>query len=275
MSSDPLSDPVPTPLHEVHLHTEVIGRGPVRVVLAHGFTQTGRVWGGMDHHLASDHRIARVDLPGHGRSSSVRAGLTDGSLLVGEAGGRAVYVGYSMGARFCLELALARPDLVAGLVLISGTAGIEDADQRHDRCRTDAALADQLDPPDGQDGLPVPTFLRRWLAGPLFAGIPPGADGFEERCTNTGAGLASSLRLAGAGTQRPSWPELSALSFPVLVISGADDGKFTELGRRLTASIGSNATHQVVPGTGHSPHLQQPGDVADRVRWLAGRVGPG
>jgi 2-succinyl-6-hydroxy-2,4-cyclohexadiene-1-carboxylate synthase len=274
MSSDPLPDPVPTLQAEAQLHAEVTGDGPIRVVLAHGFTQTGRVWGGMDRHLAADHRIVRLDLPGHGQSSSVRAGLTDGALLIGQAGGPAVYVGYSMGARFCLDLALVRPDLTAGLVLISGTAGIDDADQRHDRRRTDALLADQLDPPDGQAGLPVPTFLRRWLAGPLFAGIPPEADGFEERCTNTGAGLASSLRLAGAGTQRPSWHELSSLSCPVLIVSGADDGKFTELGRRLAASIGSNATHQVVPGTGHAPHLQRPGDVADRVRWLAGRVGP-
>jgi 2-succinyl-6-hydroxy-2,4-cyclohexadiene-1-carboxylate synthase len=272
MSSNPLADPVPAGRVETRLHAETTGNGPIRVVLAHGFTQTGRVWGTMDQALAADHQVLRVDLPGHGHSSSVRAGLTDGALLIGETGGRAVYVGYSLGARFCLDLALARPELMAGLVLISGTAGIEDAGGRHDRRRTDALLADELDPPDGQAGLPVAAFIRRWLAGPLFAGIPPGADGFAERCTNTGAGLASSLRLAGAGSQRPSWAELSALSFPVLIISGADDGKFTDLGHRLATSIGANATHQVVDGTGHAPHLQRPADIADRVRWLAGQV---
>ncbi len=272
MSPHPPSDPAPTVEARTRLHTEVAGDGPVRVVLAHGFTQTGRVWGTMDQALATDHQIVRVDLPGHGRSGSVRAGLTDGARMIGAEGGRAVYVGYSMGARFCLDLALARPDLMAGLVLISGTAGIDHAGQRQDRRRSDALLADELDPPDGQPGVPVPAFVRRWLAGPLFAGIPPEADGFEERCTNTGAGLASSLRLAGAGTQHPSWPQLSALSFPVLIVSGAEDGKFTDLGHRLAASIGANATHHVVPGTGHAPHLQRPADVADRVRWLTGRV---
>ena len=67
MSSDPLSDPAPTLHGEAKLHAEATGDGPTRVVLAHGFTQTGRVWGTMDHHLATDHQVLRVDLPGHGR----------------------------------------------------------------------------------------------------------------------------------------------------------------------------------------------------------------
>jgi pimeloyl-ACP methyl ester carboxylesterase len=228
----------------------------------------------MDGDLARDHEVVRVDLPGHGHSSSVRAGLEDGALLLGEAGGRAVYLGYSMGARFCLTLALARPGLVAGLVLISGTAGIDDPDERRARRRADAALADKLDPPDGAPGVPVATFVRRWLDGPLFAGIPAEADGYEERCTNTGPGLASSLRLAGAGTQRPSWAELSALRCPVLIVTGDDDDKFTGLGRRLAISIGGQAVHDVVAGTGHAPHLQRPAEVAGRVRTLTGRAGP-
>ncbi len=120
-------------------------------------------------------------------------------------------------------------------MLISGTAGIDEAGARRTRRRADGDLADELDPPDGSrtSATPVDTFLRRWLAAPLFAGIDPEAAGLDERLRNTGPGLASSLRLAGAGTQRPMWDRLGRLTMPVLVITGEDDDKFTALGRRL------------------------------------------
>ncbi len=248
------------------LHGERRGAGR-RIVLAHGFTQTGRVWAGMDDDLARDHEVVAVDMPGHGRSSGVHTTLVDGALLLGSAGGRATYLGYSMGARFCLHLALARPELVDSLVLISGTAGIDDEAERLDRCRSDCALADRLDPPvPGPPAEPVAEFLDTWMANPMFDGIGPDADGLAERLTNTGPGLASSLRRAGTGTQLPLWEKLGRLAVPVLVISGERDGKFTALGRRLAEAVGPNATVVVVEGAGHAPHLHAPDIVAHMVR---------
>jgi 2-succinyl-6-hydroxy-2,4-cyclohexadiene-1-carboxylate synthase len=241
-------------------------------VLAHGFTQTSRVWGTMDEDLASDHRLIAVDMPGHGRSSGVHASLPDGAALLGRAGGRSAYLGYSMGARFCLHLALARPDLVEALVLVSGTAGIDDVDERAERRRADEALAEQLDPVDRARSVAVPldTFLRRWMEGPMFAGIGAEEGGLAERLTNNAAGLASSLRLAGTGTQLPLWLELPRLDMPVLVVTGELDAKFSELGERMGGAIGPNARHVIVPGAGHAPHLQFPVLVGDLVRrWLA------
>ena len=243
------------------------GDGPP-LVLAHGFTQTGRVWGTMDTDLAADHRVIAVDMPGHGRSAGVTASLTQGAELLGRAGGRAAYLGYSMGARFCLHLALAHPELVDALVLISGTAGIDEPDERGERRRADEVLAEQLDPTGGppSSAVTVEGFLRRWTEKPMFAGIGPEASGLEERLVNTGPGLASSLRLAGTGTQLPLWGDLANLEMPVLVVTGARDEKFTVLGRRLVDAIGANSTLVVVPDTGHAPHLQQPGQVAAVVR---------
>jgi 2-succinyl-6-hydroxy-2,4-cyclohexadiene-1-carboxylate synthase len=249
------------------LHTEAKGRGP-RLVLAHGFTQTGRVWGGMDDDLAADHRVVLVDMPGHAGSSQVAATMSVGAGLLGEVGERAAYLGYSMGARFCLHLALARPELVERLVLISGTAGIEDPGDRLARRISDGALAEDLDPmgDGGSPPTPVESFLRRWLENPMFADIDDRANGFTERLRNTGPGLASSLRLAGTGTQEPLWEYVGTLSMPVLVISGGNDERFTAIGHRLVEAIGANATHHVVTGAGHAPHLQRPDQVARLVR---------
>ena len=238
-----------------------------RLVLAHGFTQTGLVWGGLTDDLAVDHELALVDLPGHGGSSDVRADLWHGAELLGAVGGRGDYLGYSMGARFCLHLALSRPDLVRRLVLVSGTAGIDDTDGRAGRRAADEALARRLDPGDGtppEDT--VATFVDRWVTNPLFGRIPDAANGIDERRSNTAAGLASSLRMAGTGTQEPLWDRLGDLDQPVLVVTGGRDTKFTDLGRRLVTTIGPGARLVVVDHADHAPHLQEPDAVAAAVR---------
>jgi 2-succinyl-6-hydroxy-2,4-cyclohexadiene-1-carboxylate synthase len=267
---DPAPDHDPRPAVPASLHSETRGTGP-RVLMAHGFTQTGRVWGSMDENLTRDHQIVLVDMPGHGASSGVSSTLVDGALQLARVGGRATYLGYSMGARFCLHLALACPAAVDGLVLISGTAGIDDRSERLERQRADAAMASELDPlEDRAEVLPVETFLGRWMSAPMFAGVGPEADGLDERRRNTGPGLASSLRRAGTGTQLPLWDKVDRLTMPVLVVTGGLDEKFTALGRRMADAIGANASHVVVPGTGHAPHLQRPDTVAELVRGFVG-----
>jgi 2-succinyl-6-hydroxy-2,4-cyclohexadiene-1-carboxylate synthase len=260
----------PGPSQAVRLHAETTGSG-ARLVLAHGFTQTGRIWGPMADDLARDHQVVSVDLPGHGGSSDVRADLPTGARLLVDVGGSGTYLGYSMGARFCLHAALSFPDRVRSLILISGTAGIEDEGLRRDRVADDEALASQLDPtlgagPGHDDQERLDTFLLRWLDRPLFAGIPQGEVGLAQRRTNNPAGLASSLRLAGTGTQQPLWDQLPLLPMPVLVVTGERDTTFTALGARLAETIGDNAIHAVVPGVGHTAHLEDPDRVTALVR---------
>lgn len=242
---------------------EVDGTGPP-VVLAHGFTQTGRLWGPFGGALADGHRVVRVDLPGHGGSSTVEADLVAGGDLLAAAGaaesGGAPFdlVGYSLGARFALHAALARPNLVRRLVVVGGTAGIDDAGARAVRRQRDDDLADQLASSGDVDG-----FVRRWLAAPMFAGLVTPAP--EERRRNTPGGLASSLRLAGTGTQEPLWDRLGEVSAPTLVVVGAGDLRFTAAGRRLVAGLPA-AVLSLVPGAGHAAHLQQPALVTLMVR---------
>lgn len=234
------------------LHSEVAGSGP-RLVLVHGFTQTSGSWGPVATSLEADHEVVRVDAPGHGQSSAVRAGLEQGARLLGEVGGRAQYLGYSMGGRLALHLALAEPGLVERLILVSATAGIDDPTERAERRAADERLAADLE----RDGLEP--FLSGWLRQPLFSGLGPDAAGMEHRRRNTVEGLASSLRLAGTGTiEPPLWGRLSELTMPVLVVAGERDEKFTRLAERMVTTIGRNAAVAVVPGAGHAAHLEAP-----------------
>jgi 2-succinyl-6-hydroxy-2,4-cyclohexadiene-1-carboxylate synthase len=247
---------------EPRLAVERQGSGPP-VVLVHGFTQTGRCWGDLPARLASHAEVLAVDAPGHGRSAATVADLWATADLVAAAVERpATVVGYSMGARMALHLALAHPDVVARLVLISGTAGIDDARDRADRRRADEALASRI------EAIGVPAFLDGWLARPLFAGLPDDARDRAERETNTAAGLAASLRTAGTGTQAPLRGRLAELSKPTLVVAGAADPKFTALARRLADGIAA-ARLAVVEGAGHTVHREQPDRFATLLEdWL-------
>jgi 2-succinyl-6-hydroxy-2,4-cyclohexadiene-1-carboxylate synthase len=230
----------------------------------HGFTQTGRSWLPIASDLATDHEVVLVDAPGHGGSAGVRADLVEGADELGRTGGPGVYVGYSMGARLCLHLALQCPELVHGLVLLGATAGIEAPAERAARRSADDALADQV--VDGG----IDAFLERWLAKPLFARLPAEAASIDDRRRNTADGLASSLRLAGTGTQEPLWDRLGELTMPVLVLAGEHDAKFAALGRRLADAVGPTATFELVGDAGHPAHLERPAAfVAIVRRWLA------
>jgi 2-succinyl-6-hydroxy-2,4-cyclohexadiene-1-carboxylate synthase len=231
--------------------------------MIHGFTQTAECWAPIDEALA-DHELVRLDAPGHGQAADVRLDLVDGARAMAERAGRGTYLGYSMGGRFCLHAALARPDLVERLVLVSATAGIDDEAQRQARRATDDALADHV------LAVGVPAFVEEWLASPLFAGLSPERAHRRARLANGAEGLASSLRLAGTGTQIPRWDQLGELTMPVLVVAGAHDAKFVALAERLAHGIGSGAELAIIPGAGHTAHLEQPeAFLAVLQPWLA------
>jgi 2-succinyl-6-hydroxy-2,4-cyclohexadiene-1-carboxylate synthase len=246
------------PAERLAAHRHGHGR---RLVLVHGFTQTGRSWAPLAEHLATRHDIVAVDAPGHGGSATIEVDLVTGAALLGATGGRATYIGYSMGGRLCLHLAIGHPQLVERLVLISATAGIDDAGERAARRRSDEALATSLE----RAGLDA--FLAGWVAQPLFAGlVEPGLD---DRRRNTVAGLASSLRLAGTGTQQPLWERLASFDAPVLLVAGRRDGKFVAAAERM-AALFPHATVALVDSAGHTVHLEQPGEFRTLLdEWLA------
>ena len=232
------------------LAAEQVGKGPP-VVLVHGFTQTRRAWLPVAHLLSGLNRFTLVDAPGHGGSGRVRADLWEGAALLGVTGGQAAYAGYSMGGRLCLHLALAQPELVERLVLVSASPGIDDPGQRAARRASDEALAQRIE----AEG--VAAFVDWWLAQSLFATLPASAAGREERLANTAEGLAGSLRLAGAGSQAPLWDRLSELAMPALVVAGDLDVTYVDIGRRMAGRIGDNAELVLIPGAGHACHLER------------------
>jgi 2-succinyl-6-hydroxy-2,4-cyclohexadiene-1-carboxylate synthase len=236
-----------------------------RFVLAHGFTQTARSWDTIGELLASrcpQADIRAIDLPGHGASSDLRGDLWRSARHLVDNGGRGTYVGYSMGGRVALHAALVDPHSVEQLVLIGATAGIDDAAERAARRESDERLAEHI------EAIGVEAFVDEWLDNPLFAGLTSADALRDDRLRNTAEGLAASLRSTGTGSQEPMWGRLADIGCPTLVLAGERDTKFTQLGRRLAATL-PHADLVVVPGVGHSVHLEAPAATVDAIiGWL-------
>ena len=233
------------------------------IVFLHGFTHTGRSWDPVIAELGQRYRALAPDIRGHGVAAERRpvdlpACVDD---VLDEVDGSFALVGYSMGARLALRVALSAPGRVRRLVLIGGTAGIADDIERAERRRRDEALAERI------EASTIEEFVHSWEQQPVLRGQPPAVAqaARRDRLRNQPAGLAAALRGLGTGAMDPLWSSLGALPMPATVIVGERDGKFRKLGERMVAEL-PDAELVVVPTAGHAVHLEAPALVAACLR---------
>jgi 2-succinyl-6-hydroxy-2,4-cyclohexadiene-1-carboxylate synthase len=230
------------------------------IVLLHGFSGTHRTWDRVVALLDGErYRPLALDLRGHGAARDRRPiGFAEVVADVLDAAPeRFALAGYSMGGRIALHVALAAPERVTRLVLVGGTAGIEDDAERAERRASDEALAARVERGTIED------FVATWRDQPLFAGDPAwvAEDARADQRRNDPAALAAVLRGLGTGTMRPLWGRLGDLAMPVALVVGERDAKFRALADRMAAALPA-ATVAVVPGAGHAAHLEAPAAVA-------------
>lgn len=241
------------------LHHDEIGSG-TSIGFVHGFTQTRRSWEPIVDRV-QDARLKLVDLPGHGLSDLRVPSFPETASAIVETIGSGCYVGYSMGARLCLRAALDHPEHVTKLILIAGTAGIEDPAARAARLQNDLALADHI------ESIGLRSFLDEWLAQPMFSDLDHESE--EYRLENTALGLAAALRMLGTGAMEPMWSALGSLQVPTLLIAGERDQKFVEIGSAMQENIpGSRIA--IIEGAGHAVHRGYPEEVTDLIREFVG-----
>ena len=260
------------PVGDVTIEVTQAGDGPP-LLLLHGFTGAAESWAPLQRVLGDRWHTVAPSLLGHGASSAppdparyrMEECVADLVALLDLLGlDRIAVLGYSMGGRVALHLALAAPERVAALVLESASPGIVDAEERAERVRADGALADDVE----RDG--IAAFVARWERIPLFASqaaLPAAARERlrAQRLRSSPTGLANSLRGMGTGAMTPAWDRLGALRVPVLLVAGALDAKYLALGRRMAAAV-PGARLEVVEGAGHAVHLERP----DRFAALVG-----
>jgi len=240
----------------------------ITLIGLHGFTQTGRHWHDIMaavHESLSALGISATcrcpDLPGHGAAAEQSCTLDDAVATLRDLvtpGIPTVWAGYSMGGRHLLHLVAQQPELVDAMVLISTTAGIDDADARAERRRLDEQRAQEV------EALGVDEFLARWTSMDMFSTMPATPDDMAERQRNTVTGLATSLRGASTGAQQPLWSNLAGLEIDTIVLTGDLDPKFTTIGERLTSTL-PHAEHRRVADCGHALLAEAPHHVVDAL----------
>jgi len=233
------------------------------LVLLHGFMGSGNQFEHLIPELTAFCNPITIDLLGHGETEgaelhyrfSTKEQIADLAKLIGEQLKIPLFLyGYSMGARLSLQLALYRPDLFKGLILESGTFGIEGETERQARQALDARRSDDI--MGNFQG-----FLKEWANMPLFSSSsaePELIEKIDEIQKNQDPfWLANSLQGFGTGTMPCVRDRLGELPMPVQLLIGEKDSKFLHINRQMEKEI-TNSELAVVKEAGHRVHLDQP-----------------
>lgn len=243
------------------------------LVLLHGFTGSAANWSALFPHLEEPgRRLIALDLLGHGQADapadparySIEHCQTDILTLLNAlevAGNQTILLGYSMGGRIALYTALS--GFFRALILESASPGLACESEREQRRQSDETLAERIE----CEG--VEAFIDFWEKLPLFASqdhLPPAARTAlrTQRLNNRARGLANSLRGVGTGVQPALHTRLPALDLPTLLLAGELDPKFCQIARQMAPRI-PRASLSIVPGSGHTVHLEQPAHFARLV----------
>ncbi|CAN0923899.1 Protein PHYLLO, chloroplastic [Linum grandiflorum] len=235
------------------------------VVFLHGLLGTGEDWIPIMKAVSGSARCISVDLPGHGETktqdqswSVERVSELLNKLIEDLTPGSVTLVGYSMGARIALHMALRHRDKINGAVIISGSPGLKDGLVRKIRRAKDDSRARNLI----TYGLHI--FLSSWYAGKLWKSLRCHPHYKEVVASRSRYGdaqrLAKALTDLSIGRQEPLWDDLKHCKLPLLFVVGAHDDKFKGIARRMLEEIETDTVSEIVevPASGHAVHLENP-----------------
>lgn len=258
------------------LHTHQVGPGRPRFAFLHGLFGQGRNWQAIAKALTGDGASLLVDLPDHGHSP-----WSDGFSYVGMADAVAdaladrlgtdpsvVLVGHSMGGKTAMTLALRRPDLVRGLIVVD--IAPDDSSHGYGFGRLVAAL----------QGLDLATFTSREQADAALAVrvTEPTVRAFLlQNLHRTRHGftwltnldlIAEALPLiSGFPTLEGTYPG------PVLWLRGAESGYVRDEHFPAMKRLFPRFELVTIPGAGHWVHSDAPSAVVDHIHTFVVRQG--
>jgi len=251
---------VNTPHGQVHAY-EARGSGtlPPAIVL-HGLGSGATPFAPVLERLRREvRRVVAPDFPGHGLSPDPGVRLTPEALfgavttaidaLVGEP---AIVVGSSLGGAVALHYALARPDHVHALILVS-PAGARATEQEWRELREAFDIGSRAE---------ASAFLRRvyhrtpWFARLLAHELPAS---FERR-------VVRDLLASATNDAAPPPDALRSLPMPILLVWGQSERLLPETHLEyFKENLPHHAVIERPEGIGHCPHADAPDALAQRI----------
>ena len=260
-------------LNGVHIHYQVIGapEGKPTIVFVNSLGTDQRIWRDVIVRLVGEAGIVTYDKRGHGLSDlgappyAIEDHVGDLAALLDRLGGRPVIVcGISVGGLIAQGIALARPDLVAGLILCD--TGMKIGDEAIWLPRIEAIEA------GGMEAIGDAT-MDRWFTADFIAKRPDELAIYRNMLVRQPAGgyIGTARAILGADYRERA----PSIDRPTLVLVGDDDratppGLNAELAKAIP-----NARYEVVRGAGHLPCIEQPETVAEMIGAFLALMGEG
>lgn len=235
------------------------------LLFLHGFGNTSDEWRSVVSILGSDYQSVLIDLPGFGRSDTPDDSQYYSQDFLAELILRfiaalkltnVVLIGYSMGGRLALSIAVNNPKAIVGYIFESTSPGIANEQERHARKQADNELCEFI------RNNSIETFVDYWMNIPLFKSLkylPEStySEVKQSKLQNRKNGLIYSLQGFGAGAMRPLHRDLRTIEAPVLLITGELDSKYSQINRSIDEHF-MRSNHVIVKDTGHNVHLENP-----------------
>jgi len=247
----------------------VPGAAPPTVLCLHESATTGAIWSALTESLDSHATVVAPDRPGWGGNEApegyARTTIAEQAGFAASAlsdRGPAVVCGAGIGAVVALELSLAEPDLVTGIVLIEPPL-LSFVPEATDRLSADlGTLRDTVK--EGGKG----AALDAYLAGRLSA-LGPGAHRIPRELADRRPEAATALFAELSAV--PAWErtdaELAAGSTPSLIVLAADSPPFLhKAAAELSKVLGRSELRETEPGL---PHVANAGELAALVIEVA------
>jgi 2-succinyl-6-hydroxy-2,4-cyclohexadiene-1-carboxylate synthase len=245
------------------------------LLFLHGFMGDRQEFNQHIRSLSSYFYCIVIDLPAHGDSSLCGYSYSDDTVLLEPyytmpaivdllikfldflGIQRCTPVGYSMGGRIALYLAVHFPQYCDRLILESTSAGLTTPSAKSDRLAQDLQIATKLATATPSQ---FEAFLDDWYRQPIFANLhahPHFAELRDRRLTQRPLELAKCLYSLSVGRQRSLWQDLPQIEMPILLITGALDSKFVQIHQQMARSLPS-VQLEVIADCGHNVHFEQP-----------------
>ena len=256
---------------DIDIYYEDRGAGPA-IVWIPGTGLRGSTWELQVRRFCDRFRCLTVDLRGSGNSGGADTTFSVADLAADIAEwldaigvSAAVIAGLSLGSAVAQELALARPDLTTGLVLLAtwSSTAREHHIRRHFESRLYALRNGPMD---------VYAQFAFWMSSPSVIDHEPERQAEVERLLSahmcgTPAGTAGHFQ---ADLSHETRDRLGQISCPCLVVHGDEDLITLPWYNRMVADLIPGATLASIPKAGHLAWLERPDELNDLIeRFLA------
>ena len=260
---------------ETQLYYEEMGEGHPLVLLHGGFLDR-RMWDPQFEVLAERYRVIRYDARNHGESAGVAGAYSHfedlAKLLERMEIEKATLMGLSLGGRTILDFAIAYPEKVSAMVLVSpGAGGYDFTSEALDENTREMIKA------FGDNDLPraVEYFQRSWTDGPSRepSEVDPAARGrIHTMALNTTENWH--LECVAKDLDPPAFGRLTEITTPTLVVVGdLDMPGILEIADAVGENV-EGAEVVVIPGVAHMVNMEKPEEFNSLVlEFLSSALG--